>query len=160
MERIIGFDPIVHGNDKVLILGSMPSVESLNQNMYYANKTNRFWKILSAIYDMPIDSKSEKLEVLKVAHIALWDICHSCFRENSADSTIKEVIENDIDGLLNDNPSIKTIICNGKTSYNNMCKYFPELKDRVVVLPSTSAANAKFRLDDLVREYERILKDE
>lgn len=160
MERIIGFEPIVHESDKTLILGSMPSVESLNQQMYYANKTNRFWKILSIIYGKESDTSEEKLALLEYADIALWDICHSCQRVNSADASIKEVIENDIPRLLEENPSISTIICNGKTSYNYVCRFFPELKTKVKVCPSTSAANAKFRLDDLVNEYERILKNE
>ena len=53
MERIIGFEPIVHGDDTILILGSMPSEESLKQNMYYANKTNRFCKILTSLFQRP-----------------------------------------------------------------------------------------------------------
>ena len=158
MERIIGFDPIVHENDKVLILGSMPSVESLNQNMYYANKTNRFWKMLARIYDRPADTLDDKLDLLAYAHIALWDICHSCLRHNSSDASIRKIEANDIDGFLKENPSIKTIICNGKTSYDNLCRYFSNLKGMAVVCPSTSAANARCRLDDLIVEYERILR--
>ena len=49
-KRIVGLDPIVFKDSRVLILGSMPSVISLKEQMYYANKTNRFWKVLEAIY--------------------------------------------------------------------------------------------------------------
>lgn len=160
MERIIGFEPIVHGNDTVLILGSMPSVESLRQNMYYANKTNRFWKMLTRLYQKPSDTPEEKLALLEYAHIALWDICHSCIRQSSADSKIHDVVANDIESLLKENPSIQKIICNGKTSYQNLCRFFPQLIEITNVCPSTSAANAKFRLKDLIHEYERILKNE
>lgn len=160
MERIIGFESIAHGDDTILILGSMPSEESLRQNMYYANKTNRFWKILTRIYQKPSDTKEEKLALLEYAHIALWDICHSCVRENSADSKIRDVRANDIESLLKENPSIKRIVCNGKTSYQYLCRFFPQFIEKTVVCPSTSAANAKFRLEDLVHKYERVLKNE
>lgn len=160
MERIVGFEPIVHGDDTILILGSMPSLESLRQSMYYANKTNRFWKMLTSIYKKPSDVLEEKLYLLEYAHIALWDICHSCIRQNSADSKIRDVKANDIESLLKENPSIQKIICNGTTSYKNLCRFFPQLIDKTIVCPSTSAANAKFRLEDLIHIYERVLKNE
>lgn len=150
MQRIVGFDAIVHGNDHILILGSMPSVKSLEESMYYANKTNRFWPMLSNIYNMPSSTTEEKLELLKENRIALWDICHSCIRKGSADSTITEIQPNDIPSLLKENPSIEIVICNGKTSYQTLKKYY-DLD--VIVCPSTSAANAKFRLEDIIREY-------
>lgn len=117
MCRIIGFDAIVHKNDKVLILGSMPSVKSLQEQMYYANPNNRFWPMLQAIYHMPIETNEQKKQILEKNHIALWDICHSCIRPGSLDSHIKEIVPNDIVSLLKENPSIERIICNGKTSY-------------------------------------------
>lgn len=150
MQKIVGFDAIVHGNDRVLILGSMPSVKSLEESMYYANKTNRFWPMLSNIYNMPSSNDEEKLELLKKNRIALWDICHSCIRKGSADSTITKIQPNDIPSLLKENPSIEIVICNGKTSYQALKKYY-DLD--VIVCPSTSAANAKFRLEDIIREY-------
>lgn len=160
MSRIVGFDPIVHGNDRILILGSMPSVESLHQSMYYANRTNRFWPMISSLYSVKTQTEEEKLEALKVAKIALWDICHSCIRNGSSDSNIKEVVQNDIPSLLLANPSIQKILCNGKTSYQYLKKFYPELLDKTVVLPSTSAANAKFRLDDLMKVYKKEILDE
>lgn len=151
MERIEGFSHIVHGNDRVLILGSIPSVKSLEENMYYAHKSNRFWQVLSTLYGMPYGTKEEKLEILKENKIALWDVCHSCIREKSADSTIKRIIVNDIPGLLKDNPSIEIVICNGKTCFTTLQKHFPEID--AISCPSTSSANAQFRLDDLVQAY-------
>ena len=85
-KRIVGLDPIVFKDSRVLILGSMPSVISLKEQMYYANKTNRFWKVLEAIYQ-----ENNKIKLLKTSHIALWDICHSCIRKTSADSEIKDI---------------------------------------------------------------------
>ena len=131
-KRIVGLDPIVFEDSKILIVGSMPSVISLKEQMYYANKTNRFWKILKEIFQT-----EDKIELLKVSHIALWDICHSCIRKTSADSEIKDIEPNDIQGLLE----------------TYMKKYFPDIK--TVYCPSTSSANARFSLEDLVKIYKK-----
>ena len=103
-KRIVGLDPIVFEDSRILIVGSMPSVMSLKKQMYYANKTNRFWKILEEIYQ-----ESDKMELLKVSHIALWDICHSCIRKTSADSEIKDIEPNDIPKLLNTYKNIEPV---------------------------------------------------
>ena len=147
-KRIVGLDSIVFKDSRVLILGSMPSVFSLKEQMYYANNTNRFWKILEAIYQ-----ETDKIELLKVSHIALWDICHSCIRKTSADSEIKDIEPNDIQKLLDRYKNIEKVICNGKTSYNTIKKYFPDIK--TVYCPSTSSANARFSLEDLVEIYKK-----
>ena len=147
-KRIVGLDPIVFEDSRILILGSMPSVMSLKEQMYYANKTNRFWKILEEIYQ-----ENDKMELLKVSHIALWDICHSCIRKTSADSEIKDIEPNDIPKLLNTYKNIEKVICNGRTSYNTMKKYFPDIE--TVYCPSTSSANARFSLDQLIEIYKK-----
>lgn len=147
-KRIVGLDPIVFEDSRILIVGSMPSVISLKEQMYYANKTNRFWKILEEIYQ-----ESDKMELLKVSHIALWDICHSCIRKTSADSEIKDIEPNDIPKLLNTYKNIEKFICNGRTSYNTMKKYFPDIE--TVYCPSTSSANARFSLEQLIEIYKK-----
>lgn len=157
MERIIGFEPITHGKDTILIVGSMPSIESLKQGIYYANRTNRFWKILGHIFHSEFETKAQKLALLEKGNIALWDICHTCIRKGSMDADIKEVEPNDIRGLLDKNPSIQKIICNGKTSLKYMKRFFPELD--VISMPSTSAANAAWSLERLMEEYKTVLEE-
>lgn len=147
-KRIVGLDPIVFEDSRILIVGSMPSVISLKEQMYYANKNNRFWKILEEIYQ-----ESDKMELLKVSHIALWDICHSCIRKMSSDSEIKDIEPNDIPNLLNTYKNIEKVICNGRTSYNTMKKYFPDIE--MVYCPSTSSANARFSLEQLIEIYKK-----
>lgn len=147
-KRIVGLNPIVFEDSRILIVGSMPSVMSLKEQMYYANKTNRFWKILEEIYQ-----ESDKIKLLKVSHIALWDICHSCIRKTSADSEIKDIEPNDIPKLLNTYKNIEKVICNGRTSYNTMKKYFPDIE--TVYCPSTSSANARFSLEQLIEIYKK-----
>ncbi|MCI6379818.1 MULTISPECIES: DNA-deoxyinosine glycosylase [Faecalicoccus] len=157
MSRIIGFDPITHPDDRVLILGSMPSVESLKQSFYYANKTNRFWKMLEVIFDQEADTIEQRLLLLEQNQIALWDVCHSCLRKTSADADIRDVMPNDIEQLLKEHDSIQKVICNGKTSATFMKKFYKDIP--IVVCPSTSAANARYRLNDLVEIYGKELKD-
>lgn len=147
-KRIVGLDPIVFKDSRVLILGSMPSVISLKEQMYYANKTNRFWKILESLYQ-----ENDKIELLKISHIALWDICHSCIRKTSADSEIKDIEPNDIQELLNRYKNIEKVICNGRTSQNTMQKYFANIQ--TVYCPSTSSANARFSLEQLIEIYKK-----
>lgn len=147
-KRIVGLNPIVFEDSRILVLGSMPSVMSLKEQMYYANKNNRFWKILEEIYQ-----ENDKIKLLKVSHIALWDICHSCIRKTSADSEIKDIEPNDIPKLLNTYKNIEKVICNGRTSYNTMKKYFPDIE--TVYCPSTSSANARFSLEQLIEIYKK-----
>ena len=147
-KRIVGLDPIVFEDSRILIVGSMPSAISLKEQMYYANKNNRFWKILKEIFQT-----EDKIELLKVSHIALWDICHSCIGKTSADSEIKDIEPNDIQGLLDRYKNIEKVICNGRTSQNTMQKYFPNIE--TVYCPSTSSANAQFSLEQLIEIYKK-----
>lgn len=133
-------------------------MESLKQDMYYANKTNRFWPMLGNIFNLPYRTREEKLELARQAHISIWDVCHSCLRETSADSKIRDIIPNDISKVLEEYPSIQVVLCNGKTSFNTLQKHFPEIE--AISLPSTSAANAKYRLEDLISKYKPYIKGE
>lgn len=47
--RLHGFPPVVDGNCRLLILGSMPSVQSLERAQYYGNPRNHFWPMLAMI---------------------------------------------------------------------------------------------------------------
>lgn len=155
MSRIEGLGKVSHTDDQILILGSIASIESLKRGYHYAHPSNRFWKVLSIIYQMDTTTLEDKKELLKTNKIALWDSCQSCLRKGSSDATIKEVIANDIPSFLKENPQIKRVICNGKTSYQTLKKHYPDLAKKVIVCPSTSAANAQATLYDLVKEYRK-----
>lgn len=158
MERVIHeIHPIYDKNSKILILGSFPSVKSRENNFFYGHPQNRFWRVLAEIFheDMP-ESIEEKKELLLRNHIALWDVIHSCMIEGSSDSSIKEVVPNDLTVILKQ-ADIRQIYCNGTTSYRLFCKYCePVLGKKAVKLPSTSPANAAYRLQKLVEQWKQI----
>lgn len=152
------FKPSIDYNSRILILGSMPGVKSLEASQYYAHPQNRFWRvmgILCACNEMPSLKYNEKLKVLLNNKIALWDTIKCCEREGSLDSEIEKEIPNDIKGLLKRYHNIKILCLNGNKSFSMFKKHFPELlkTKKCLKLPSTSPANARFRLEDLINEW-------
>ena len=144
-----GFEPLVDKNSKVLILGSFPSVKSRENCFYYGNPQNRFWKVLSSIFNEKIPlTIDEKKELCRKHKIALWDVVISSNLNGSSDVSLeKSDIElADINGLLKRHPSIKTILCNGKLAYNLFNKYF-KVELPVFYMPSTSPANVSYNID-------------
>ena len=91
MKEIHPLKPIYNDKSKVLILGSFPSVISRENNFYYANPTNRFWKVLESLFNKKLNNNDEKIKILLDNHIALWDVIFSCDIHKSSDSSIKDV---------------------------------------------------------------------
>ncbi len=144
-------DAIYDEHSRVLILGSFPSVISRQNKMYYANKTNRFWAVMEALFNEEITNH----EVFcHKHHIAMWDVIHSCTIEGSSDSSIKNVKTNDIAGLVH-KTNIQLIVTTGNKAAVLYNQYI-HLDIPHISLPSTSAANAKMSLEQLVNEYQKI----
>lgn len=162
MNNCKSFKPSIDNNSRILILGSMPGVKSLEEQQYYAHPQNRFWKVMASIcnepklYEFAYDLK---LKTLLKNNIALWDTIKSCKREGSLDSDIQNETPNDIKGLLKNYPNIKTICLNGNKSYSAFKKYFPDLLEKYNChkMPSTSPANARYSLDILIKEWSKVL---
>ena len=162
MNNCKSFKPSIDNNSKILILGSMPGVKSLEEQQYYAHPQNRFWKVMAYICNEPKLHEFAydlKLKTLLKNNIALWDTIKSCKREGSLDSDIQNETPNDINGLLKKYPNIKTICLNGNKSYSAFKKYFPDLLDKYYwhKMPSTSPANARCSLDILIKEWAKVL---
>nr|WP_276356425.1 DNA-deoxyinosine glycosylase [Cohnella sp. YIM B05605] len=138
------FPPAADERSRLLILGSMPGVASLRAHQYYGNPRNHFWPILYRLFAgrEPDAAYEERLRFASEHRIALWDSIAACEREGSLDADIKNVVPNDIPGLLRRFPRIATIVCNGGKSYAELMKHHgssPEVAERrVVKLPSTS----------------------
>ena len=146
-------------NSRILILGSFPSVKSREQGFFYGHPQNRFWKVLSTVLNQPLPTSiDEKKEFILNNKIALWDVIASCEIKGSSDSSIKNVVPNNINEILN-NSKVKTIFTNGKLAHNLYNKYiFEKTNIAAISLPSTSPANAAFSLDRLCDEWRIISK--
>ncbi|MCR4789942.1 MAG: DNA-deoxyinosine glycosylase [Treponemataceae bacterium] len=148
------FPALYDGESRVLILGSLPSVKSREQNFFYGHPQNRFWKVISSIFstEEPETIEDKKILILH-NHLALWDTIFSCDIIGSADSTIKNVVPTDLNQIISDS-KIERIYCNGKTSGKYFSKFQEKnLKIKAEILPSTSPANAAFSLEKLIEEW-------
>ena len=152
--------PIVDENSKILILGSFPSVESREEGFFYGHPQNRFWKVTSAVFedDTPHTIEEKKSFLLR-NRIAVWDVIGSCDIEGSSDSSIKNVIANDLSVIL-DKADIRQIYINGQTAYKYYRKYSEKVIGRsAICLPSTSPANAAWSVERLTDAWSCIKKD-
>ena len=146
--------PVYDARSRILILGSFPSVKSREAMFFDGNPRNRFWKVLAAVLECPVPTTvEEKRRLLLDNGIALWDVIASCEITGSADSSIRNVVPNDLRPIL-EQADIKTIFANGKTAE----KYFrmyqePALGRPAVCLPSTSPANASWSLERLTQAW-------
>ena len=149
--------PTWNNESEILILGSFPSVKSRETGYFYGHPQNRFWRVLSAIYeDVCPTTKKEKEAFLFRHHIAVWDVISSCEITGSADSSIQNVTANDVNILL-DGAQIERIFCNGQTAYRLYNRYLlPKTNRTATCLPSTSPANAAWNINRLVETWAQI----
>ncbi len=151
--------PLYDENSEILILGSFPSVKSREAQFFYGHPQNRFWKLLALLFECDVPQTTEEKRALALSHgIALWDTIHSCTVKGSSDSSIRDVVPNDISRIIAES-RVDKIFANGATSYNLYTKYiFPNTGIGAVKLPSTSPANAAFSLDRLAESWRIILE--
>lgn len=147
------FKPIYSKDSKILILGSIPSVVSREDNFYYAHPKNRFWKLISKILNVkePITIE-DKTKLILNNKLAIYDVIKSCEIQGSSDSSIKNVEINDINYIIN-NSSIEKIIFNGNKAYELYNKYEKNKFSNTKVLPSTSPANARYSFEKLYKMW-------
>lgn len=155
MSKCKSFAPAINENSKILILGSMPGIKSLEEAQYYAHPQNRFWKVMSILCNKDLVNLSyeERIQTLLDNNFALWDVIKTCSRKGSLDSAIENEKPNNIKSLLKKYPNIKTIYLNGNKAYSAFKKHFPELLPLCIKMPSTSPANARFRMEALLKEW-------
>ena len=149
--------PVYDADSRVLILGSFPSVKSREEAFFYGHPQNRFWKVLAAVFEESVPLTVEEKKAFLLQHkIALWDVIASCEIEGSADSTIKEVVPNDVSRVL-EAADIQKIFVNGKTAEKYYHRHLrSKLGREAVCLPSTSPANAAWTLERLIAQWREI----
>ena len=146
--------PLYDKSSQILILGSFPSVKSREAQFFYGHPQNRFWKVMSAVFEdvLPVTTEDKRAFLLR-HKAAVWDVIGSCDIKGSADSTITNVTPNDL-GVILKNADIKRIFVNGSAAYKYFTKYNKNLE--ATKLPSTSPANAAYSLERLISEWKVI----
>ncbi len=148
-------EPIFNNKSRALVLGTMPSPVSRAVRFYYGHPQNRFWHVLATLWNEAIPTTNDERKTLVLCHhIALWDVLASCDIAKASDASIINPQQNDLARVIKAAP-IKAIFTTGTQAsalYQKLCApQFPDLKH--VSLPSTSSANARMRLADLVTAY-------
>lgn len=146
--------PIYDEHSTVLILGSFPSVKSREIGFYYGHPQNRFWRVIAAVFERePPQTIPEKEAFLHQNGVALWDVIQSCDIIGSSDSSIRNVVPNDLSPILRCG-QIRQIYVNGKKAMSLYQRFLaPQTGRSAICLPSTSPANASWTLEKLIEAW-------
>jgi hypoxanthine-DNA glycosylase len=138
----LSFKPVVSKDTKVLIIGSIPGIKSLNEQEYYAHPRNAFWSLMADLFQVDFSDYNSKLEFILNHQLGLWDALGYAKRVGSLDSKIYDEVFNDFKSLLETYPNIKYVLCNGGKSFNSFKRIVNEqdLEIEYFKLPSTSPA--------------------
>lgn len=161
MTRLLGLPPIADARTRLVVLGSFPGVASLRAQQYYGHPQNAFWKILGALWELPLAQASYDQRVAAVLErgLGVWDVYASCEREGSLDTAIRAAELNDFAQLRHRCPELRAIAHNGGESFRHarLTRAFGLPVHR---LPSTSPANASWPFErklaawgELLRQY-------
>ena len=163
--RVQSFDPVADRRAQVLILGSMPGVESLAAGQYYAHPRNLFWRIMAALLGFqPLAPYREKLRALRSGRFALWDVMHSCRRSGSLDAHIEpdSIQANDFASFFREHDRIGHVFFNGATAQATYLRHvLPSVASlglQYTRLPSTSPAHAALSYQQKLAAWRIVLK--
>jgi len=156
--RLHGLAPLASPATRVLVLGSFPSVKSLQAQQYYGHPQNHFWPLMQALWPQapwPADRDyALRCQCLLACGVGVWDVYAECERQGSLDSAIRHARLNDFGALLARCPQLQAIGHNGGESFRHakaVQKTLDQagLAHRVTIhrLPSTSPANASWTFE-------------
>lgn len=151
--------PVFDERSRVLVLGTMPSPKSREVGFYYSHPQNRFWKVMGELFSEPEPLGVEERRAYALEHsIALWDVLASCEIEGASDASIARPVPNDLVRISSVAP-LEAVFTTGTKAtqlYRRLCAdMLPGVPH--YGLPSTSPANARMRLSDLVEAYRPLL---
>lgn len=151
--------PLFDKDSIILILGSFPSVKTREYGFFYGHPQNRFWTVMETLFQVDLSKDiSERRAFLLEHHLAVYDSIYQCDIIGSSDASIENVVLSDLMPIFQ-SADIQEVFCNGATSYKYYQKYHAKKTGLPgVKLPSTSPANARYRLEDLVKEWSVILE--
>ncbi|MGV0739987.1 DNA-deoxyinosine glycosylase [Mycobacterium syngnathidarum] len=142
-ELLHGLDPIVGASPRVLILGNMPSVMSLNSGQYYGNPRNAFWRVMGSLFGFSADAPyPERVTTLRTHRLAVWDVLRSCRRVGSLDSAVERdsMVPNDFEVFFAEHPTLQRLVFNGAAAETNYRRLVGPPPVPWVRAPSTSPA--------------------
>lgn len=153
-----GLGPVLDADTRLIVLGSFPGVASLRAQGYYAYPQNHFWKILAALWGLPLHDMpyTERIDALLAHGLGLWDVYAACEREGSLDSRIRHGRLNDLHGLRARCPRLQAIAHNGAESHRH-ARHTQALGLPVYRLPSTSPANAGWSFERKLQAWREVL---
>ncbi len=158
------FPPIVGSKPKMLILGSMPGVASLEAQQYYAHPRNAFWPIMAELFEINLDwSYQTRCQQLADKGVAVWDVLKACHRPGSLDQHIDpaSIEANDFEQFFRLYPTIEAVFFNGGKSQQVFQRHvLPVLSVTPFLtrLPSTSPAHASLNFSQKLEAW-KIIKD-
>lgn len=162
MQKVCSFAPIAGSRSRILILGTMPGVKSLEKREYYGHPQNTFWKIIYAVFDRTVEEEyGHRCAFLESRGIALWDVIASCRRPGSADSAITNAQPNDIIKLVEEHRAITAILFNGQAAeriYKKRIGHDALPAIAYHVLPSTSPANT-MKYEEKLRRWKSAIRE-
>lgn len=156
--KCVGFKPVADPDARVLILGTLPSAESLRRCEYYANPANNFWRIIGELVGArPEMAYADRLRQLRKSGVALWDVCLSAERSGSLDARIllSTVVPNDFQSFLRTHARIQLICFNGGAAERIFRRKVPPdiFQIPCKVLPSTSPAHTRMKYNEKVSRW-------
>ena len=154
-----GLPPIADESTRLFILGSLPGERSLAEQRYYAFPTNQFWRLLGSAIGEDLHGRDapERLAILKVRGIGLWDVVGAARREGSGDAAMRDLRHNDIGGLKRDYPLLRAIAFNGGLAAKEGFRLLAGVKSiELIALPSSSAAYARMPFAEKAAAWARL----
>jgi len=137
------FPPVVDGETRLLVLGSLPGERSLVEARYYAHPRNQFWLLIGDVIGRdltPLDYP-DRLATLLHAGVGLWDAVASASRRGSLDAQIRDHRPNRLAELAASLPNLAAVAFNGSTAARIGGIQLAGLPDlALITLPSSSPA--------------------
>lgn len=143
-----GFPPIEDEMIRLLVLGSFPSVKSLEDSFYYAHPQNQFWRILSVCWNETIPASIDDKKKWALSHrLGIWDVFASCEREGSLDQALTRGMVNDLEPFIASHRSLERVLLNGSLAASAFRKasraWTISGSLEIIALPSSSPVPSK-----------------
>ena len=151
-----------------MILGTVPSLRSLELRQSYGHAQNFFWPLMGEFFDAgPQLPYAERIVRLHARGVGIWDVFKHCERPGSLDSSIvpESEVPNAIPALLRRQTGIQAVALNGGKAQQAYQRHIvPQLDAKlrariaILALPSTSPANASISRAEKRQRWSELLR--